>query len=567
MKRPPTIIYGLDDKPPLAITILTGLQHAALLSIFLLFPVLACREAGLSPEKIIDVLSLSMLVIAIGPILQAFSRGPVGSGFLCPPSFTAAYLPASFLALKTGGLSLMFGMTIFAGLVEMALSRLLRRLRPFFPPEIAGFVVAMIGVTLGTLGLRSVVATDASGDLSFTQLSVAGITLGTMIALNVWTKGALRLFCALIGMAIGYVVAAMIGILPAADIARLQTAPFIHLPDLSHLGWSFDAALIVPFAVGALAACLRAMGDITISQKINDAEWIRPDMRSISGGAMANGVSTLIAGLLGTVGTNTMTSNISLSGTTGITSRVVAYAIGGIFLSFAFMPKTATIFAIIPAPVVGATLLFVSCLVFINGLFIITSRMLDARRTFVIGLSFMLGLSVDLIPGLFAELPAQAQLFTSSSLVVGTLSALLLNLIFRLGVRRTQTLVIEPGSHDPQKIEDFLSAQGAAWGARRDIIQRANYTLDQTIDTIIEACKPQGSLEIAASFDEFNLNVRVSYLGEPLELPDKGPSADEIMESDAGQRKLAGFLLRKLADRVQATHKSGRSTILFHFDH
>jgi NCS2 family nucleobase:cation symporter-2 len=282
---------------------------------------------------------------------------------------------------------------------------------------------------------------------------------------------------------------------------------------------------------------------------------------------MANGVSTLTAGLLGTVGTNTMTSNISLSGTTGITSRVVAYAIGGIFLLFAFLPKTATIFAIIPAPVVGATLLFVSCLVFINGLFIITSRMLDARRTFVIGLSFMLGLSVDLIPGLFAELPAQAQLFTSSSLVVGTLSALLLNLVFRLGVRRTERLVIDATSHDPQKIEDFLSAQGAAWGARRDIVHRANYTLGQSIDTIIEACNPQGALEIEASFDEFNLNVRVSYFGAPLELPDQRPSTDEIIESDAGQRKLAGFLLRKLADRVQATHKSGRSTILFHFDH
>jgi hypothetical protein len=39
------------------------------------------------------------------------------------------------------------------------------------------------------------------------------------------------------------------------------------------------------------------------------------------------------------------------------------------------------------------------------------------------------------------------------------------------------------------------------------------------------------------------------------------------MASDDGARRLAGFLLRKHADRVQATHKAGRSTILFHFDH
>jgi NCS2 family nucleobase:cation symporter-2 len=39
------------------------------------------------------------------------------------------------------------------------------------------------------------------------------------------------------------------------------------------------------------------------------------------------------------------------------------------------------------------------------------------------------------------------------------------------------------------------------------------------------------------------------------------------MVSDDGARRLAGFLLRKYADRVQATHKAGRSTLLFHFDH
>jgi xanthine permease XanP len=55
--------------------------------------------------------------------------------------------------------------------------------------------------------------------------------------------------------------------------------------------------------------------------------------------------------------------------------------------------------------------------------------------------------------------------------------------------------------------------------------------------------------------------------GPPLELPEKRPSNEEIMASEEGQRRLAGFMLRRYADRVQATHKAGRSTILFHFDH
>src|SRR5262249_3582094 len=102
VKRPPNLIYWLNDKPPLGVTALSGLQHVGLVSIFLLVPVIACRQAGLAPEKIVDVLSLSMLVMAAGPLLQRFGRAGVGSGYLFPPLFAAPYPPAAVLALQAG---------------------------------------------------------------------------------------------------------------------------------------------------------------------------------------------------------------------------------------------------------------------------------------------------------------------------------------------------------------------------------------------------------------------------------------------------------------------------------
>ena len=120
---------------------------------------------------------------------------------------------------------------------------------------------------------------------------------------------------------------------------------------------------------------------------------------------------------------------------------------------------------------------------------------------------------------------------------------------------------------DAEAVHRFLEVQGATWGARRDVIERAAFNLAQSIETIVEGCAPEGPLEVEASFDEFSLDVRISYPGEVLELPVKRPSNDEILMSEDGQRKLAGFLLRRQADRVQATHRSGRATVLFHFDH
>jgi xanthine permease XanP len=553
--------------PPRGVLLLSGVQHAGLVAIFLLVPVIAGRQAGLSAEKIIDVLSLSMLVMAAGPIVHALRRGPVGSGFLCPPIFAASYLPASLLALKAGGLPLMFGMTIFAGAVEIAMSRLLRPLRPFLPPEITGFVVAMIGLTIGLLGFRNVLGigqTEAPGALSH---AVAAATLALMVGLNVWGAGAPKLFCALIGMIAGYLLAIVAGVLPAADLERLNAAPIIHLPNVDHLGWSFDTDLIVPFVVAAVAASLRAIGDLTICQKTNDADWVRPDFASISGGAMANGIGTMLSGLFGSVGLNTSTSNVGLAGATGITSRRVAFVIGGIYLALAFLPKATTVFAIMPAPVVGATLLFVSALVFMNGLIIITARMLDSRRIFVIGLSFMVALAADVFQPYFSQLPASVRVFTSSSIVLGTLTALLLNLVFRLGVRRTQTLEVDPLAVDAARIEEFMQTHGAAWGARRDVIERARFNLMQSIELLADSGVTQKPMTVAVGFDEFNLDVRVSYDGVPLELPDKRPTNDEIIASYEGQYRLAGYMLRNLADQVQVSNRTGRTTVAFHFVH
>ena len=567
MKRPLNIVYGVEDVPPLGVTLFSGVQHVVLIAIRLLFPLLVAREAGLAPERILDVLGVSMLIMGLGPVLQAMTRGPVGSGYLCPTSFTSAYIAPSLLAAKTGGMALVVGMTLFGGVLEAALSRALRPLRPFFPPEIAGFVVVVVGVTLGSLGTRYVLGVGTPTGLNRHDLTVTAVSLGTMIILNVWTKGSLRVFCALIGMVVGYVAAALAGILTVADLSPVKAAPLLHFPRLGHGGWSFDLGLAIPFGVAALAACLRAMGDITTCQKINDAEWTRPRIRSISGGVLANGLATATAGICGTIGVNTLTSSVGLAGATGVTSRRIAYVIGGMFVVLAFLPKAAALVAIMPRPVLGATLWFSACFVFVNGLQIVTSRMLDVRRTFVIGLGFTIGLAVDLHPSLYGTLPGAVQPFASSSLVLGTISALVLNALFRLGVRRTQTLLIDPARRDTSAIGDFMELQGAAWGARRDVIDRATFNLSQSIETIVDSCEPEGSIEVEASFDEFNLNLRVSYAGPPLELPDKRPSNEDIMASEAGQRRLAGFMLRRYADGVQSRYRAGRSTILFHFDH
>lgn len=567
MKKPANLIYGVNDIPPIGITLFSGLQHVGIISIYLLFPLVVLREAGLSTDAVNNILSLSMLAMGIGALLSALRVGPLGSGFLCPPVFSACYLSPSLLALKTGGLPLVFGMTLFAGVFEAALSRVQRYLRAYFPPEIAGLLVLLIGVNAGVIGMNHVLGVSTPAYSESAEFLIAAVTLGSMVALAVWGEGALKMFSALLGTMIGYAAAAATGILTVADIDKIVTAPLVSLPSLAHLDWRWDAALIMPFAIGALAACLKSVGCVTTCQKLNDADWVRPDMRSAERGVLADAVGTVAAGLLGTVGVNSSPTSIGVSNASGVTSRRVAYAIAGIFLVLAFLPKVAVYLAIMPPPVIGAALLFAACYVFVNGLQIISSRLFDARRTFVLGLSFMAGIAVDIYPDYFARFAGSMQPVLGSSLVLGVVCAMLLNLAFRLGVRRVVRLSVKVEEIDARAIEDFMETHGASWGARRDIIERAKFNLTQSVETIIESCEPQGPLEIEARFDEFSLDIRIAYMGPPLELPEKRPTNEEIIESEEGQRKLAGFMLRRYADRVAATHRGNRSTILFHFDH
>lgn len=566
MKKPANIIYGLTEAPPPLVTAGNAVQHVGLIAINLVYPLLIFRLAEVPVTGVANLIAIGLVVLGVGTFLQAGRIGPIGTGFLCPAAFTAAYLGPSLLAVKTGGLSLLFGMTLFAGAVEGLFSRLLNRMRPFFPTEISGLVIVMIGISAGMAGLRLLLGAKA-GPVSSAEWLVAGVTLGSMLALNVWGRGIIRMLCALEGLVIGYVAAALLGLFASGEFENIERVSWIALP-IPHLGgWSFELTLVAPFVIASLAAAMKAVGTIAVCQRMNDADWVRPDMRSAARGVLTDGVTTMIAGAVGGTGTTTSTPSVGLASATGVASRYVAYAIGGLFIVLGLTPKLATLLAVMPRAVMVAALLFTIFFIVVNGLQVITSRLLDTRRTLVIGVAIIAGIAIEVFPVIASGAPPNLAPLIGSSFVFSTLIALLLNLLFRIGVKKTATLQVESAPLEPMKLDQFLDAHGATWGARRDVIDRAKFNLAQSLEVILDSCDPQGAVDVSASFDEFNLDLRVSYVGPPIELPMRRPTNEEIMESEEGQRRLAGFMLRRFADRVSATHRNERSTVLFHFDH
>ena len=566
MKKPLNIIYGADDTPPLAVTVFSGLQHVALISINLIFPVLVLKAVDAPVQAVIGYLAVSMMVLGVGTFLQASRVGPLGTGFMCPSTYTSGYLAPSLLAANLGGLPLVFGMTIFAGAVEAVLAPLLNRLRAIFPPEIAGLVIFMIGWSAANAGLRMLVGGQAA-PVSGVEWAVAGFSLSIMVALNVWGSGLARMLCGLIGLVAGYTAALLTGLFDDATRNAVSNAPWFGLPALGHASWSFDLSLTAAFAIGAVAATMKGVATIAVCERTNDADWVRPSMRLARRGVLADGITTVIAGLAGALGTSTYTASAGLAASTGVASRKVAFAVGYIFLVLGFLPKLGACLAVMPRSVMAAALLFAMCSVIVNGIQIIASRLLDARRTIVIATAIIFGGAVEIFPKLVASLPAAAESVVGSSLVSATVIALGLNLLFRFGVKKTVTLTLEHGKVESPKVEEFFKARGAAWGARPEVISRATFGVIQLVDAVRGEFWHRGAIEIKASFDEFSLNVDLAYDGDALEFPEQRPTNKQIRESEDGARLMAGFMLRKCADRLRSQSKDGRANVHLHYDH
>jgi xanthine permease XanP len=563
-RKPASLQYGVDDIPPAPVIAVNALQYVAVLAGFLVFPLLMTREAHVSTEVANSVLSWSMIVLAIGTTLQALPKGPIGSGYLAPSVMTAVYVGPSLQAVRLGGLALMFGMTLFGGAVEAMLSRSMHRLRSLLPPELAGVVILLVAIGNGMVGYRYLLA-PGSEHADPRHWAVATITLLVAIALNVWGKGIARAACVLIGMIIGYAAAFPAGLVSYEELARLTELPPLQLPQTAYFAWSFEPALIAPFLIASLANTLKAAALLTAAERLTDADWVRPNLQRIGGGVLADGMTTMLSGALCVFGVNISASSVGISEATGIVSRMVAYAISAIFVVMAFVLMR--FFTLMPAAVIGATLIFTSCAIVKGGIETIASRMLDTRRTLVVGLAVLTGLAVDAFPRFFAAMPPSIEPLVGSPLVLGTLVGFVLNAVFRFGARRRAELHIEPRAIDLDRIHGFIEGCGGRWGARRDVIARAGYAAQQLIEVISDNCEPQGSIVLSGSFNEFDLTLEARYAGGLLELPERRPTPDEIAESEDGVRLLAGYLLRRNADRSSAARRGEACIVHFRFHH
>lgn len=420
-------IFSLDGIPKLNQSIPLGLQHVVAAIVGIVTPaILVANVCNLSPADKTILIQMSLIITALATLLQLYPIGPIGSRLPVIVGVSFAYVPT---LLAIGGqfdIATIFGAQICGGVAAVIVGIAIKPLRALFPATVTGTVIFTIGLSLYPTAIKYMAGgAGTEGFGSPKNWMVALITFGVVVFLTYFTKGFFKLAAILIGMVVGYVVSLCLGMVSfnaVGDSSWLQFIPPMHF------GIRFEATAIASMVVMYIVNAVQAIGDFS-STTLGGLDR-EPTNKELSGGIMANGITSVVGAFFGGMPTATYSQNVGIVTVNRVVNRFVFALAAGVVLLAGIVPKFASLLTTIPQSVIGGATVSVFAMITMTGIKMIASQPFTSRNTAIVGLSVALGVGITLVPGCLAGFPAWVPtVFGSSSVVVATLSAILLNLI------------------------------------------------------------------------------------------------------------------------------------------
>jgi uracil-xanthine permease len=346
-----------EDKLPLVRLVPMGLQHVvAMFGATILAPLLM----GFNPQ-------VALFFTGIGTLLFL-----VVTGFKVP-----SYLGSSFafigpvLAVTGGDASkvplALCGIAGAAGLYIAAASITMRWgsgwIDRLMPPIVTGSVVALIGLNLASSAVTNAVnenlAVNSAADLPGPIIAVMTFLTAALIPIHL--KGFLRLLPILSGVIAGYALAALLGVLDPASVARIRDAAWIGLPPFQAPAFSLHALLVIAPVFVVLVA--ENKGHIAAI-----SSYMGRDLNPHLGRAyMGDALATLLSSLGGGTPQTTYAENMGVMAITRVFSTY-AFAVAALAaILLGLCPKFGALILAIPNPVLGGISLILYGLITLMG--------------------------------------------------------------------------------------------------------------------------------------------------------------------------------------------------------
>ncbi|KAF2235653.1 Xanthine/uracil permease [Viridothelium virens] len=490
--------FGLNDRLPVFLALLLGLQHSlAMLAGIITPPLLLASQSGanFTPELTQYLVSTSLIVCGILSTIQItrfhIFRTPyfIGTGLLSVVGTSFTTIPAATGALgqmySTGfcpsdsqgnrlpcpdGYGALIGTSCVCGLFEILISfippNLLKRI---FPPLVTGPTVALIGISLIKTGFEdwaggsgSCLSRPSSGPytacpesgaphaLPWGSASFIGLGFSvfvTVILCERFGSPIMKSSGIIIGLLTGCIIAAACGYFDPASIRTAPAASFIwtHTFRLSVYG-----PLVLPYLAVYLVCAMEAIGDITATSDVSRLPVSGPVFDSrIQGGVLADGINGIIAGLCTITPMSVFAQNNGVIALTRCANRIAGYACCLWLLIMGIFSKFAAALVAIPSPVLGGMTTFLFSSVATSGIRIISTVEFTRRNRFILTAALSVGFGATLVPNWFSYV------FTyngPNAALSGFLNAI--ELVMETGFAVTAFLALILNLIIPEEIED-----------------------------------------------------------------------------------------------------------------
>ncbi|MGC4018734.1 MAG: solute carrier family 23 protein [Muricomes sp.] len=413
------LIYQLDGRPPFKVAFPLGLQHVMAMFVGNLAPIFILTgamspEGGepFPPELRVMMIQAAMLVSGLVTLLQLYplklgiiqigARLPIvmGTAFAFVPTMKniAAKLMAEQIAPETA-MGYVLGGVIAGSLIELIMGIFLKKLKRFFPPIVIGAVLITIGINLlgtgakyfvGGSGAEKLVNGQVTGDIGSAKYwIVGGVVFLIVVLLNRFGKGMLKATAILIGVIVGYILAAVMGMV---NFDLVSSSAWFSLPRPLAITPLFRMDVIFPFLAVYIVAGLETMGNtngITISGLGREAT-----AEETSGGVIADAVGCALAGLFSALPSTAFGQNAGIVAMTKVVNRF-CIALGACVLIVAGMfPKIGAIFSAMPDCVMGGAVITVFAMIFLNGVKMILQDGMNPVNDLILAITLGLGYGV-----------------------------------------------------------------------------------------------------------------------------------------------------------------------------
>ena len=420
------LVYGIEDRPPLREGLPLGVQHTlAMLLSNVTIPLIIAGSLGLAVGDTALIVQMALLMAGLATLVQAHPIGPVGGRIPVIMGTSVAFVGASVAIGQEFGLAAVFGACLVASVVEVALGFSIVPVRRFFPPLVTGVVLMLIGLTLIPVGVDYAAGGVGAADYgALRNVGVAAVVFILTLGLNRFAKGFVRHTSVLIGVMVGYALAAGLGMVDYSGVAQ---SGWLSLPRPLAFGLEFHWGPILIMGFIYVISAMETIGDIS---GIVAAEGREPTTGELRGGLVADGVMSGVAALFSTFPNTSYSQNVGLVNFTGVVSRHVAAIAGMILVALGIIPKVGAAFATIPPAVIGGGGLIMFAMIFSSGAAIIQrGAELTQRNLVILAVAVGLGLGVELRPDAIQTFPAGLQSLFGSGMITGGLAALVLNAV------------------------------------------------------------------------------------------------------------------------------------------